>query len=300
MKRIKIIISLLLLFCMVVSFFSCIDIDRLLNDTEKESETKSKTEAESISQTVQTPPETTSAPQTTTAPDTQTTPVETEFTLPMTDGGYEYLTDVRAYLPYIDVCGGEFIRIASRKHPVGKDYEPKDLMSVGNSKLLRENAKNAFEAMRNEMRKLGKYDTSVSSTYRSYSKQNTLYNKYIERERKKYPDLSTEELMKIVDTYSAKPGTSDHQLGMTIDFYPLEEHFENTKAFKYMKDNAHKFGFILRYPEGKENITGYQYEPWHWRFVGRDAASYMYENNIATLEEYVAYINGTEVETYSP
>ena len=105
--------------------------------------------------------------------------------------------------------------------------------------------------------------------------------------------------MKIVDTYSARPGTSDHQLGMTVDLSPLTSKFENKKAFQYMKDNAHKFGFILRYPEGKEHITGYQYEPWHWRFVGRDAASYMYENGIETLEEYFAYVEGTPLETYS-
>ena len=64
-----------------------------------------------------------------------------------------------------------------------------------------------------------------------------------------------------------------------------------------MKNNAHKFGFILRYPKGKTYITGYTYEPWHWRFVGREAATYIYEHDL-TLEEYMAQLNGTKIETF--
>ncbi|MBQ7779617.1 MAG: M15 family metallopeptidase [Clostridia bacterium] len=156
----------------------------------------------------------------------------------------------------------------------------------------------ALEAMCLEMQALKVYDTNAQSAYRSYSYQKNLYyNKYMEREREKYPHLSDAELMIIVDTYSARPGTSDHQTGLTLDFSPINSSFVNTKAFTYLTKNAHKFGFILRYPKGKENITGYKYEPWHWRFVGRDVATYIYEHGI-TLEEYMAEVNDTAIETF--
>lgn len=217
------------------------------------------------------------------------------------DSDYTYEIDITPYLQYI--CpedDTEYLIIANRKHPLGKDYVPKDLVTVekGQTWKLCRAAKEAFEAMRLEMKKLGVYDTYNRSTYRSYSFQNELYNGYIERDMKKYPDLTREEVIAIVDTYSARPGTSDHQTGLTIDFNPLNQSFEDLKAFEYMKNNAHKFGFILRYPEGKTDITGYKYEPWHWRFVGRNAATYIYENGI-TLEEYMAEMNGTDVEIFS-
>ncbi|MBQ8255017.1 MAG: M15 family metallopeptidase [Clostridia bacterium] len=213
---------------------------------------------------------------------------------------YTYNIDVSKYLSYIDPENDEeYLIIANRKHPLGKDYKPSNLTYVakGQSWLLRRAAKEAFEAMRLEMQYLGVYDTYNRSTYRSYSFQNTLYNNYIERDKKRYPNLSHDEIVALVDTYSARPGTSDHQTGLTIDFDPLNESFEDLKAFAYMRDNAYKFGFILRYPKGKENITGYKYEPWHWRFVGRDAATYIYEHGI-TLEEYMAKKNGTEIEYF--
>ena len=90
---------------------------------------------------------------------------------------------------------------------------------------------------------------------------------------------------------SAKPGHSEHQTGLSIDVegsnldYDL---FAESKEFNWMKNNAHKYGFILRYPKGKEHITGFKYEPWHYRYVGKDVASYIYKNNI-TLEEYTRH-----------
>lgn len=268
------------------------------------------TDAESVVPDVTDPTQTseadTTAPETTTETVTTagtTTEATTEADDPIyEDGGFTYVVDVSKYLQYIDPKNDEeYLIIANRKHPLGKNYVPKNLTYVaeGQTWLLRRAAKEAFEAMRLEMQKLGVYDTYNRSTYRSYSFQNTLYTQYIERDMKKYPHLTRDQVMIIVDTYSARPGTSDHQTGLTIDFNPLNESFANLKAFAYMKENAHKFGFILRYPKGKENITGYKYEPWHWRFVGRDAATYIYEHGI-TLEEYMAEKNGTEVEIFDP
>ena len=92
--------------------------------------------------------------------------------------------------------------------------------------------------------------------------------------------------------YSARPGHSEHETGLTFDLcdipgtHCLKESFENTKEGIWLRENAHKYGFILRYPKGKEKITGYAYEPWHFRYVGKDHAEIIYERDI-TLEEYL-------------
>ena len=90
---------------------------------------------------------------------------------------------------------------------------------------------------------------------------------------------------------SARPGSSEHQSGLCVDFvtdeYPkFTEEFERSEEFMWLSANAYKFGFILRYPKEKEDITGYSYEPWHYRFVGREAATEIYNSGIS-LEEYL-------------
>ena len=110
------------------------------------------------------------------------------------------------------------------------------------------------------------------------------------------PEASDEEIKNVVLTYSAAPGTSEHQTGLCVDFITedmggnLTEAFEDTTAFAWLSENAYKFGFILRYPKGKEDITGYTYEPWHYRFVGREAATDIHFSRL-TLEQYLE--NGT-------
>ena len=117
------------------------------------------------------------------------------------------------------------------------------------------------------------------SAYRSYQYQVTLYNNYVKQDGKEE-----------ADAYSARPGYSEHQTGLATDVYNQKEtytNFEKTEEFKWMQENAYKFGFILRFPKGKEEETGYQYESWHYRYVGKEAAKYIKENNI-TFEEYYA------------
>ena len=89
--------------------------------------------------------------------------------------------------------------------------------------------------------------------------------------------------------YLAVPGFSEHHTGLALDISNLEDGLtkNNNKTYEYLRNNAHKFGFILRYPKGKEWITGYAYEPWHYRFVGIDAAKIIYEEGL-TFEEYHA------------
>jgi len=97
------------------------------------------------------------------------------------------------------------------------------------------------------------------------------------------------------DLASARPGHSEHQTGLAIDIMGSNEDynkFEESVEFEWMKNNAHLYGFILRYPKGKENITGFKYEPWHYRYIGKKVATIIYNENI-TLEEYLKKLKNT-------
>lgn len=118
------------------------------------------------------------------------------------------------------------------------------------------------------------------SGFRSYNYQKKLYNSSVEKDGEEY-----------AQRYSAKPGHSEHQTGLAFDLggqmkYWLEVEFEDTEEGIWLRENGHRFGFILRYPKDKEHITGYMYEPWHFRYVGEEHASKIYEKGI-TLEEYL-------------
>lgn len=114
------------------------------------------------------------------------------------------------------------------------------------------------------------------SIYRSYNTQNTIYNNYKKNDPKN------------VDTYSAAPGHSEHQTGLAVDINTASSsaHFENTKEYKWLITNSFKYGFILRYPKDKTYITGYKYEPWHFRYIGIEDATKLTEYNL-TFEEYL-------------
>lgn len=89
--------------------------------------------------------------------------------------------------------------------------------------------------------------------------------------------------------YINKPGASDHNLGLAVDFNNVDNDFENSKAYKWLSENAEDYGFILRYPKDKVSITGIEYESWHWRYVGKEHAKKMNELDMC-LEEYVDYL----------
>lgn len=121
----------------------------------------------------------------------------------------------------------------------------------------------------------------LRSAFRSYDTQASLYQQYVARDGKKK-----------ADTYSAQPGHSEHQTGLAFDLGNTEgsddflESFEDTKEGQWLARNAHEYGFIIRYPKGKSDITGYQYEPWHLRYLGKETATKVYESGL-TLEEYL-------------
>ena len=114
-------------------------------------------------------------------------------------------------------------------------------------------------------------DLLLYSAYRSYDKQLSLW--------KTTPTFD--------DLYKAVPGYSEHQTGLAVDISTIDDGLTNnkTKAYEYLEKNAYKYGFILRYPKDKTNITGYAYEAWHFRYVG-NISTFIYENNL-TLEEYI-------------
>lgn len=114
----------------------------------------------------------------------------------------------------------------------------------------------------------------IVSAYRTEEYQKNLYNSYSQNYGTQY-----------AEAYSARPGHSEHQTGFAVDINSLYTTFENSAEYAWLKNNAHKYGFIERYKKGSEHITGYAYEPWHYRYVGVDAATAIHEQNI-TFEEY--------------
>ena len=120
----------------------------------------------------------------------------------------------------------------------------------------------------------------VTSSYRDFAFQTSLYNSY--------KDNNGEEW---ADSVSARPGHSEHQLGLALDIVTYNstmDNFDKTEEFKWLVKNSYKYGFILRYPKDKEYITGYSYEPWHYRYVGKDTAKKVYDSGL-TYDEYYAY-----------
>ena len=116
----------------------------------------------------------------------------------------------------------------------------------------------------------------ISSGFRSYSYQKNLYNSYVNRDG-----------VVAADTYSARACHSEHQSGLAFDVNTINDSFANTEEGKWLNDNCYKYGFILRYPKGKSDETGYQYEPWHFRYVGVELAEKLYNNgNWITVEDY--------------
>ena len=167
--------------------------------------------------------------------------------------------------------------VVNKKHPLSSTSVPADLVSVRNGQQLRKDAADMLRAMQNDSG--ANVLLFPESGYRSYAQQETVYNSY---------DPATR------DTFSARPGYSEHQTGLAIDFSPIDDAFENTAAFTWLMDNAYKYGFVLRYPKGKEAITGYKYEPWHWRYIGPIFGN---SNPPITLEERYNVEGGDYAQT---
>lgn len=181
----------------------------------------------------------------------------------------------------------DILVLTNKDRNLPKDYEPEDLVApdipfVFKDSPVRFMRQVAAENLE-ELFKVGSesgFKFYGRSGYRSYDIQTSLFNRYVEAN-------GIEEANK----FSAKPGQSEHQTGLAMDVTSevvnnqLTQSFGETADGKWLASNAHKFGFIIRFPKGKEDITGYQYEPWHLRYVGKDVSKEIYDLNI-TLEEY--------------
>lgn len=173
--------------------------------------------------------------------------------------------------------------LVNKYNYVTEDYIPESLQIVSSkysSKTVKlvSYAKEAFEELAAAAEKEN-YTINAMSSYRDYAYQNTLYNNYAKKDG--YDNA---------DTYSARPGYSEHQTGLAVDIDNKKEYFTNfekTKEYEWMQNNAYKYGFILRFPKDKVLETGYEYESWHYRYVGKEIAKYIHDNNMC-YEEYYA------------
>ncbi len=169
----------------------------------------------------------------------------------------------------IEITYIDGILIANKTYPLPSDYNP------GENTEARAALNKMFADAKAEG-KAKKIDLNmwVCSGFRSYTVQKNLYNSYVSRDG-----------VKNADRYSARPGYSEHQTGLAFDINYADSRFTGTAQAVWLAENAHKYGFILRYPEGKESVTGYMYEPWHYRYIGVENAEKIYASGL-TLEEY--------------
>lgn len=175
--------------------------------------------------------------------------------------------------------------LVNKYNALSKDYEVEDLKTIsktysyGDNKKLNKEAYDAFISLADDAKKEG-YTILIVSSYRTYQDQEDVWKDY-------KASFGT----KKADAYAARAGSSEHETGLAIDvadYNDKNDKFEATESFKWMQTNAHKYGYILRYPKDKENITGYSYEAWHYRYVGIDTATKVYNEGI-TYDEYYEY-----------
>jgi LAS superfamily LD-carboxypeptidase LdcB/beta-lactamase class A len=173
---------------------------------------------------------------------------------------------------YYSVQGkyGEVI-IVNKQHPLNANYAPGENAT----------AKQSFNNLKATMQSQGYAISDSYSGYRSYNHQSTLYNNYVAQHGQAQ-----------ADRFSARPGYSEHQTGLAYDILSSDGSLVNdSKAVNWIKTNAHNYGFVVRYPEGKEAVTGFMYEPWHLRYIGKEATDIY--NSGKTLEEYYGVKGGT-------
>ncbi len=211
---------------------------------------------------------------------------------------YDYKIDMSDYEAAITVTDKAYLKLANKQNPLEGDYAPESLTVLpaeltlyGKEVKMEATAALAAEALVRELRACGYEDITITSGYRSYEYQQILFNTYLGNEMAAHPDWTQAQCEAEVLSYSARPGESEHQTGLCMDLISLnhvelDESFAQNPAYAWLMENAHCFGFILRYPADKTSTTGYSYEPWHYRFVGVKAATEIHKKGI-TLEEYL-------------
>ena len=183
------------------------------------------------------------------------------------------------------------LKLVNFEHALDETFEPAKLAEVDNGYVADSRIADATKKMIADARSKDNVRIIALSAYRDYDYQMELFENKVQRlqQEKGYSvDKAREEAKTVV----AYPGTSEHQLGLALDLVDarhekLDESQENTAAYKWLYEHCAEYGFIVRYPNEKTDITGIIYEPWHFRYVGVEAATYIMEHNI-TLEEYLS------------
>ena len=285
----NIIYFLLILVLSIIIGLIFFNMKRNNSKVEIEKEVSKEIDNTTTSTTTTTMPTTTTSTSTTaktTTTKATTSPTTTKRAIKegTTSKGYKIEYKNGAY--YIDG-----ILVANKSYPLDKEYIPSGTHAKANSSTshcadcIIENGYQAFQKMKADLAQEG-ITMWIQSGYRSYSLQSSLYNGYVSRSGKAE-----------ADTYSARPGHSEHQTGYAFDVcaskdgknYPcITSGFNGTEPALWLKDNCYKYGFILRYPEGKDNETGYKHESWHFRYVGVELATKLYNGGSwITLEDYL-------------
>ena len=182
----------------------------------------------------------------------------------------------------------DYALLVNKYYYLSEDYIPDDLVVISTkyswgtagSQKIRSEAYEAFKEMHEAANQNGIY-LMVNSSFRDYASQLRVYDNYKNNHGEEY-----------ADKIAARPGFSEHQTGLALDIFSIKSSaqatFKDSDAYQWLKENSYKYGFILRYPENLENITGYNFESWHYRYVGKDLAKKVYESGL-TYDEYYAY-----------
>lgn len=204
------------------------------------------------------------------------------------------LVNVHANLGWYNVTyeadsSNEYTVLVNKFYYLSKDYKRDDIVDISPTIAYYDNSASsvvveAYEKMRADVKEALDIDLMINSSYRSYEEQEEIYDEYSKLGQS------------YADSYAARPGFSEHQTGLAIDMtslqHPYRDEFTQSEEYEWLKNNCYKYGFILRYPEGKEDITGYSTESWHFRYVGVEVATIIYEEDITFDEYYAYYIEG--------
>ena len=196
-----------------------------------------------------------------------------------TNRDHEYYEDTKA----TDISK-DTLMLVNKYNYLTEDYEPDNLVKVSSTyayegNILRSDVIEIFKTMVDDAKKED-IKLILNSSYRTYKDQDNTWTT-----RKNMSGIAK------ADSYAARAGYSEHQTGLAVDineYQSTEDDFENTASFKWLNEHAHEYGFILRYPKDYEDITGYSYESWHYRYVGTDVATKIKQENI-TFDEYYAF-----------
>lgn len=190
---------------------------------------------------------------------------------------YDYYTHMQA-----TNLSKDTLVLVNKYNYLDANYEPSDLetidssYSIGANNLMRHEARLAFEKMC-AAAALDNIKLYNISAYRSYNTQSIIYNRYVAARG-----------VELTDKTSARPGNSEHQTGLASDINSLDTDFQYTSEYTWLINHSYLYGFILRYGKTTTKITGYNYEPWHYRYVGQEVAKKIHDESL-TFDEYYAY-----------